>query len=147
MDESAAAVKLFNEGFNCSQAVLAAFCESLGLDRQTALRLGAGFGGGIGGGGDVCGALSGAVMVLGLRYGSADAADKTAKNETYRKTRILVEEFKLRTGSLYCRELLGFDMSTEQGRLAAKRPGAFDDCSQFVRVAAEILEEMIENAG
>lgn len=137
------AVKLFNEGYNCSQAVLAAFCEPFGMDRSTALTLASGFGGGIGATGGVCGALTGAIMVLGLRYGSADSADKTAKNEMYRKTRELSEEYKLRTGSLYCRDLLGFDLSTEEGQLAAKEPDAFHDCPQFVQVAAEILEEIL----
>jgi C_GCAxxG_C_C family probable redox protein len=143
MSEAEQAVKLFDEGYNCSQAVLGAFCESLGLEQTTALTLASGFGGGIGCGGDVCGSLTGAIMVLGLKYGTADAADKTTKNEMYRKTRVFTEEFKLQTGSLYCRDLLGFDMATEEGQLAAKRPGAFGDCPQFVRVAAEILEEML----
>ena len=136
--------KLFDGGYNCSQAILAAFSESLGLDAKTALMLASGFGGGMGGMGGACGALTGAIMVLGFKYGSADSMDKTAKNEMYRKTRILAEEFKLRTGSLYCRDLLGFDMSTDEGQLAAKQPNAFHDCPQFVRVAAEILEEMLE---
>lgn len=144
MNETDKAVKLFDEGYNCSQAILAAFSETLGLDAQTALTLASGFGGGMGGMGGVCGALTGAIMVLGLKYGSPDASDKTTKYEVYQKTRILAEEFKLRTGSLYCRDLLGFDMSTDEGQLAAKRPGAFHECPQFVRVAAEILEEMLE---
>lgn len=144
MDKAAKAVKLFNDGYNCSQAVLAAFCGPFGLDEKTALTLASGFGGGVGCSGDICGALTGAVMVLGLKYGSADASDKTVKNETYRKTRALVEEFKLQTGSLYCRDLLGFDMSTQEGQLAAKRPNAFGDCPQYVRVAAEILHDVLE---
>jgi C_GCAxxG_C_C family probable redox protein len=143
MNRTETAVKLFNEGYNCSQAVLAAFCEPYGMEPKTALTLAAGFGGGIGAAGGVCGALTGAVMVLGLKYGSPDVADKTAKNEMYRKTRVLCEEYKLRTGSLYCRDLLGFDLSTEAGQLAAIEPNAFHDCRQFVRIAADILEEML----
>lgn len=143
MTQTEIALKLFNDGYNCSQSVLGAFCESFGMDQKTALTLTSGFGGGVGGAGDMCGALTGAIMVLGLKYGSADSRDKTAKNEMYRKTRDLSEEYKLRTGSMYCRDLLGFDLSTQEGQLAAKEPNAFHDCPQFVRVAVEILEEML----
>ena len=144
MDKAAHAVKLFDDGYNCSQSVLGAFAESFGMDKKTALTLASGFGGGVGCMGGVCGALTGAIMVLGFKYGSSEASDKTTKNEMYRKTRSLSEEFKLRSGSLYCRDLLGFDMSTEEGQLATKRPDAFHDCPEFVRMAAEILEEMLE---
>jgi len=143
MDKPAQAEKFFKEGYNCSQAILGAFCEPLGLDRKTAFALASGFGGGMGCMGDVCGALTGAIMVLGLKYGSFEASDKAAKNEMYRKTQLLAEEFKLQTGSMYCRDLIGFDLSTEEGQLAAKRPDAFHDCPSFVRVAAEILEEIL----
>ena len=137
------AVKLFNSNFNCSQAILAAYAGAVGLDEATALKLASGFGGGIGCGGDVCGSLMGAVMVMGLRYGTADPLDKTTKLEVYRKVQRLTEEYKLRTGSTICRELLGFDLSTPEGQLQAKQPDAFHDCPQFVRIAAEILEEML----
>lgn len=138
------AIQLFNSNYNCSQAVLAAFAEDLGLDTPTALKLGAGFGGGIGCSGEVCGALVGAVMTLGLKYGSCVGEDKAAKNEMYRKARLLADEFKLRTGSLYCRDLMGFDLSTPKGQAMAKQPSAFERCDGFVSIAAEILEEMLQ---
>jgi len=137
------ATHLFKNNFNCAQAVLAAFADAGHLDEAGALKLGSGFGGGIGCGGDVCGALTGAVMVMGLCCGTADPLDKTTKLEVYRKVRRLTEEYKLRTGSTICRELLGFDMSTPEGQQLAKQPDAFHDCPQFVRIAAEILEEML----
>lgn len=137
------AVQLFNSNFNCSQAVLTAFVNIAGIDEKTALKVASGFGGGIGCTGGTCGALAGAVMAMGLRYGTADAADKTTKFEVYRKVRLLTEEYKLRAGSTICRDLIGFDMSTPEGRLAAKAPRAFDRCDDFVRIAAEILEEML----
>jgi C_GCAxxG_C_C family probable redox protein len=143
MSKSLEAVKIFNSGFNCAQAVLAAFCEPLGLDRPTALKVASGFGGGLGAQGEICGALTGAIMALGLKFGSGEA-DAAAKAETYRKTRQLAEEFKLRTGSLYCRDLLGFDLGTPQGQIQAKVPGSFEKCDDFVRIAAEILEEMFD---
>ena len=144
MDRIQKAVKLFEENSNCSQAVLAAFVDSAEMDEAAALKVASGFGGGIGRTGNTCGALTGAVMVMGLRYGTADAADKTTKYEVYRKVQRLSEEFKLRIGSTICRDLLGFDMSTPDGQLSTKVPGAFDRCPEFVRIAAEILEEMLE---
>ena len=137
------AIQLFNSNFNCSQSVLAAFADKFGMDESAALKVASGFGGGIGCSGAVCGALTGAVMALGLCCGTADPSDKTAKVEVYRKVRRLTEEYKLRTGSTICRELMGFDMSTPQGDEMSKMPGAFDRCDDFVRIAAEILEEML----
>jgi C_GCAxxG_C_C family probable redox protein len=136
-------VQLFNSGFNCAQAVLAAFSEDLGLDALTALKLGSGFGGGIGCSGEVCGAMTGAVMALGLKYGSGQVVDKAAKYELYRKAKMLADEFRLQCGSLYCRDLLGFDLSTPEGQAIAGQPGAFERCDGFVNIAAELLEEML----
>ena len=96
----------FKEGYNCSQAVFAAFSEEVGLPRQTALQLASGFGGGVGRMREVCGAFSGAVMALGALYGSDDPAHKTA---VYAMVQELAAKFKAETGSLICRELLGLD--------------------------------------
>ena len=144
MDRQKEAVELFNSGCNCSQAILATFCEKYLLDRQIAFKLASGFGGGIGSTGGICGALSGACMVLGLAFGPSVPGDKSAKAEMYRKTRILMEEFKSRAGSMMCRDLLGFDLGTPAGLLAAKQPRAFDKCDGFVQIAAEILDEMLQ---
>ena len=143
MDRIQRTLQLFNGGFNCSQAVLASFADTTDLDESAALKLAAGFGGGIGCTGGTCGALTGAIMALGLCYGTADSGDKTTKLEVYRKVRRLTEEYKLRTGSTICRELIGFDMSTPEGQSISKAPGAFDRCDDFVRIAAEILDEML----
>ena len=137
------AIQLFNSNFNCSQSVLAAFADKFGMDESAALKVASGFGGGIGCSGGTCGALTGAVMALGLCCGTADPSDKTAKVEVYRKVRRLTEEYKLHTGSTICRELMGFDMSTPEGHKMSKMPGAFDRCDDFVRIAVEILEEML----
>ena len=83
-------------------------------------------------------------MVLGLRYGSADASNKSGKYDLYRRTRDLMEQFKTQTGSMYCRDLLGFDMSTPDGQTASQRSGAFAECPQFVQVAAELLTEALK---
>ncbi|MHC5101340.1 MAG: C-GCAxxG-C-C family protein [Planctomycetota bacterium] len=143
MDRVQKATQLFNSNFICSQSVLAAFADKFGMDESDALKVASGFGGGIGCSGGACGALTGAVMVLGLCCCTTDPADKTTKIGLYRKVRQLTEEYKLRTGSTICRELMGFDMSTPEGDKMSKMPGAFDRCDDFVRIAAEILEEML----
>lgn len=139
------AVALFEKGYNCSQAVLAAWAEQFGLPQETAVKLAGGLGGGVGRSGELCGALTGAILVLGLRYGSADPQDKNAKYDLYRKTQDLMQRFKENAGSVYCRQLLGFDMSTPEGLADSRKPGAFDECPQFVRIAAELLEKALES--
>jgi C_GCAxxG_C_C family probable redox protein len=143
MDRVQKAIHLFNSNFNCSQSLLAAFSDASALDESTALKVASGFGGGLGHSGGTCGALTGAVMAMGLHCGTADSTDTTTKQQVYRKVSRLIEEYKLRTGSTICRDLLGFDLSTAEGQHIAKQPGAFDRCDDFVRIAAEILEEML----
>jgi C_GCAxxG_C_C family probable redox protein len=140
------AVDLFNEGYSCSQAIVAAFADNFNLDRNTALKIASGLGGGVGRTGDMCGAVTGAVLVLGLQFGTTDPKDKTAKFETYKKVQLFIEEFKQQAGSLICRELLGFDFNTPEGIIRSKQPGAFEHCPEFVQIAAQILESMLEQS-
>ena len=136
-------VGLFDDGFNCSQAVLAIYGPRFGLERETALKIAAGFGGGMGCMGDTCGALTGAFMVIGLKYGAIDPGDKEAKLKTYALIRQAAEMFAKRAGALNCRDLLGFDLSTPLGKVQAAQKGAFDICTDLVKYAAEILEEIL----
>lgn len=144
MDTVEHAVSLFQKGYNCSQAVLAAWCEQFGLSKQTALKMAGGLGGGIGRTGEICGTLTGAILVLGLRYGTDAPNDKNTRYDLYRKTQDLMQRFKNHAGSLYCRQLLGFDMSTPEGLAASRKPGAFEPCPQFVRIAAESLDTLLK---
>lgn len=134
--------ELFNEGYNCSQAVLGAFAEDAGLDVKTALRLSAPFGGGMGRMREVCGAVSGMFMVAGLKYGYSDPSAKQEKAELYALVQKLAAGFKEKNGSIICKELLGVsDTSpTPEPRTAAyykKRP-----CVELVGDAAELLENL-----
>lgn len=138
------AVEMFNEGHSCSQAIAAAYGDRFGLDKDTALRIASGLGGGIGRTGNICGAVTGAVLILGLKFGTANPKDKNAKYATYKKVQDFCEEFQTRAGSLICRELLGFDLSGPEGALRAAQPGAFEHCPEFVQIAAEILESMLQ---
>jgi C_GCAxxG_C_C family probable redox protein len=139
------AEKLFREGFNCSQAVLLAFSDVTGLDDDTAAKLSSSFGGGLGRTREVCGAVSGASMVLGVLRGYSDPKDMEAKKNHYHLIQEFIRRFKEQNGSIICRELLagvkGVEGSEPEARSESyykKRP-----CAELVRISAEILDEML----
>jgi C_GCAxxG_C_C family probable redox protein len=137
------AVKRFRNGFNCSQAVLGSYCEQFDLEYDRAFKMATGFGGGMRMGG-TCGAVSGAFMVLGLKYGNSTAEDKEAKEKTYKKVEEYTKRFKVRNDYVTCRELLGCDLSTPEGMKEAKDKNLFSSiCPKMVQDAVEILEEML----
>jgi C_GCAxxG_C_C family probable redox protein len=138
------AVNLFKEGSNCSQAVISVYAEELGLSRKMALKIAQGFGGGMGRMAQTCGAVTGAYMILGLKYGSADTYDKETKEKVYGLVREFSRRFESRNSSIVCQELLGCDISKPEGVTIAKENGLFTSvCPKMVREAAEILDEMI----
>jgi C_GCAxxG_C_C family probable redox protein len=139
-----AAVACFREGFSCSQAILSTWGGEFGLERETALRVAAGFGGGMAGLGEVCGAVTGALIVIGLKHGQTEAKDKERKESNYARVHDFIGRFRSRNASLLCRELLGCDLTTPEARESAKQKGLFTDrCPRFVRDAAEILEDVL----
>ena len=143
-DHSAIAKQFFLDGYNCAQAVLLAFGDVTGLETETAAKLASSFGGGLGRMREVCGAVSGAAMVLGIARGYADPTDHEAKKEHYRAVQEFAHRFKERNGSIICRELLGGvgAPGTEPEQRTAeyykKRP-----CPELVARAAQILDEML----
>jgi C_GCAxxG_C_C family probable redox protein len=138
------AVESFKSGFSCSQAVCYVFAEDLGLDRETALRVSGGFGGGMGHTGQTCGAVTGAVIAIGLKYGKVDADDNRAKEITYEKVQELKRRFCELHGSILCEDLLGMAISDPVGLAKAREAGLFKErCPVFVRDAAAILEEIL----
>jgi C_GCAxxG_C_C family probable redox protein len=143
------ALACFKEGCNCSQAVFSAYAPTLGptlgLDRETALRVAAPFGGGMGRTGETCGAVSGALMVIGLRHGQFTTEDKDAKERTYELATEFLERFAARNnGCVKCRDLLGYDVGNPEDRQAARDQGLFETrCPKFVRDAAEIVEQLL----
>jgi len=143
MSRVEAAVACFQSGYCCSQAILATYAELFALDRELALKLAAGFGGGMGCTADTCGAVTGAFMVLGLRYGNTVPV-RSAKEAAYQWVRQFSERFKGRHGSLRCRDLLGCDISTPEGFQVALNRKLFSTvCPKVVQDAAEILEELL----
>ncbi|HJX37723.1 MAG TPA: C-GCAxxG-C-C family protein [Anaerolineae bacterium] len=138
------ALSAFDEGFSCSQSVFSAFAPELELDREMALRVATAFGGGMGHRGDTCGAVTGALMAIGLKHGRVRAEDREIRDLAYSLVNRFAEEFEARHGSIVCRELLGFDLSTPEGeRLAEERWPDRMPCRELVRDAAKILEEML----
>lgn len=130
------AVASFKGGLNCSQALLTAFSEGLGLDSETAKRIASGFGGGMGCTGGPCGAVTGALMVIGLKYGSSGKAAALSRE--------LIERFRDLNGFDACRMLLDCDISTAEGMARARKDGLFTArCPKFVEDAATIVQGLI----
>ncbi len=143
MSSADRAVERFAKGHSCSQAVFTALAEPMGMDYETALKVSSGFGGGMGRMGSTCGAVTGAFMALGLKCGGVDSE---AKEETYRLVNRFVELFRERHGSLECRDLIGCDLSTEEGRQQAKAKDTHGTiCTGLVRDAVEIVEELLND--
>jgi len=144
MDRVNKAVKLYSEGLSCSQAVLSVFADKFNLDEKTMMKISGGFGGGVGASGLICGALSGAVMVIGLKYGAAAPEDQDAKQKTREEVRGFIKKFNDEFGAIDCRRLIGFDMS---------KPAEFEYvhnnnitkqiCPKFVEFAVRELEKII----
>jgi C_GCAxxG_C_C family probable redox protein len=136
----------FAQGYSCSQAVLSARCEKYGLDQKTALTIAAGFGGGMGRTGGACGAVTGAISIIGLHAGSDQAGDSEAKENTYRIVREFVAEFEEEFGSVNCKELLGCDIGSPAGYDQARKQGMFENiCPRFVDGALEIFDRVMEH--
>lgn len=144
MDRITYALDCFKTGFSCSQAVLTAFSESFGLDRDTALRISQAFGGGMARMSETCGAVTGAFMVIGLKYSAVTPEDSEAKETTYEKVREFVKRFQSSHESIQCRKLLGLDLSNPEELLEAEEKKLFDNlCPDFVRDAVRILEAIL----
>ena len=141
------AVELFKSGYNCSQAVIAAFAEELGIESDTAVKIASSFGGGMGGMREVCGAVSGMFMAAGIRYGYTDPTDHTAKKEHYKRIQKMASAFTEQNGSIICHELLGIRPEGDNliPRERTKEYYKKRPCAEYVRCAAQIFAEMTEN--
>ncbi len=138
------AVSCFQDGFNCSQSILSTFSVEFGLNRDIALKLATGIGGGTGLLGKTCGAVTGALMVIGLKYGTASIEDDAAAEKTYGLVQKFIKEFTEINGSNTCHDLLNCDLSTPEGLNSANEKNLFTTlCPNFVRTSAEILEKIL----
>ena len=143
MDHVTLAGDLFLEGYNCAQAVAVAFADVTGMDKKEAARLAAPFGGGMGRLREVCGAVSGMLMVLGNLYGYDNSDANDHKKELYQQVQQLAEKFREENGSIICREILKNppsdpNPSPRSAEYYAKRP-----CARMVMTAARLMDEFI----
>lgn len=138
------AAVLFRDGWSCSQAVAGAFAQDFGIDEKSVLRLSCGLGGGMSHTGNTCGAVSGALMVIGMKYGRTTLDDLAAKERTYDVAQRFVKEFTRRNHSVNCTDLVGYDLSDSAALAEAREKKVFHaKCSKYVRDAGEILEEVL----
>jgi C_GCAxxG_C_C family probable redox protein len=145
MDRSDKAVAKFAEGYNCAQSVLFSFCDDLNLDKNKALKMACGFGAGMGRKEEVCGAVSGGIMVIGAKYGRGENEDRKITDNTYKKIRELMDQFSQRHGTYICRKLLnGCELTTEEGQKIFKENNYFNKvCKPCVQSVVEIVEGII----
>lgn len=134
------ALHRFEHGHSCAQAVFSALAEGLGMDYSMAVKVSCGFGGGMGRMAGTCGAVTGGMMAMGLRYGGVDAGPK---EKTYELVREFANRFKARHGSLECKALLDCDISTPDGLEYSRKQDLHSKvCTNLVRDAADIAEEL-----
>lgn len=147
MNEKEKAIALFKEGFNCSQSVFVAFSHRFGIDEDTAKKISAGLGGGMGRMREVCGAVSGASLVIGSIASATDGKDSENKQKNYELVREFAKRFTERNGSIICRELLGLDVKMEKSAQPESRTTEYykkRPCVELVGDSVEILAELIE---
>ncbi len=135
----------FSRGFNCAQSVVSAFSQELGLDRKMGHRVSQSFGGGMARLGLACGAVTGGLIVIGLKYGKTEAKDNASRDKAYAVSREFVRRFEARHGSLNCRTLLGHNIGTPRGwKLIQKKNLHHTRCERYVRDAVRILEKLLQ---
>ena len=138
------AAERFTSGYRCSEAIMTTYCERVGLSRDQAMKIGCAFGGGMGSCGEMCGAVTAAVVILGLKYGRTDKNDGESRAAADSRVRTFLEKFKEKHKRLRCNELIGYDRSTPEGHEIAAAAGVFKTlCPGFVKDAALILEELL----
>lgn len=149
MSHSQRAKELFLQGYNCAQAVFIAFSDLTGYDVDDAARISSSFGGGMGRLREVCGAVSGAFMVAGCLYGYADETDKDAKTAHYALIQNIAARFIEKNGTIICRDLIGAEANDKSAVPTDRTPDFYKrrPCVELVEIAAEIMDEIIEEKG
>jgi C_GCAxxG_C_C family probable redox protein len=147
MDRAEAAAENMRSGFNCAQSIVKAFSSELTVDEVAAVKMAASLGAGLGRNGYVCGALSGAALVIGARYGNMDPADTAGREKAYEKANALLEKFEKEYHTVLCRELLSANLKNPDELKRARERGVFQSqCPMYVLSAGKILEELLSNS-
>ena len=144
MDHVMQAAQLFLDGYNCAQAITVAFSDVTGLDKNFSARMASSFGGGIGRLREVCGAVSGMVMVAGILYGYDGNSEESAKKDHYTLVQALANQFKEEVGSIICRDILKNPPSDPNPTPRTEEFYKQRPCTRMVMVAAKILDEYIQ---
>ena len=145
MNASDIALRKFQEGYNCSQSVLFSFTCRLQISQDLALKIANGFGAGMGRKQEICGAVSGGIMVLSLIYGRGEDDDRKQQEINYEKVRDFIEKFESEYKTVNCKKLLdGCDLQTEEGRNRFREDKMIEKCYEYVEGAVNILEEVIK---
>ncbi len=143
MDKKSSAKCAFDNGYNCAQSVLKPFANQLNFDVNTVLKLSAGFGAGMGRLQGTCGAITGAYMILGLKFGE-NSTDDTSKEKVIELIREFTSKFKDKHKVTDCRDLLKVDLTTEEGQSSFDQNNLHDQvCSKCLKTSVSLLEEMI----
>lgn len=143
LTRSQQATHCFSRGFNCAQVVLGVFCQHLNFDKDTAMKLTTGFGSGMKSG-NMCGAVTGALMVIGLKYGHGMDTNPEAKQKTNEMVLEFQKRFAQQHGSVICRDILGYDLSKPEEMDIIKENDLYNTiCPNMVESAVDILEDMI----
>jgi len=143
MDRQLKAAQLFLDGYNCAQAVAAAFSDVTGLTPEFSARMASSFGGGMGRMREVCGAVSGMLLVTGLLYGYDTPGNDAVKKELYARVQEMAGQFREASGSIICREILKNPASDPNPTPRTETFYQSRPCARMVFTAARILEEML----
>ncbi len=139
------ALSQFATGCNCCQSITTAFDPDYNLDSQKALKIGAAFGGGMSRLGNTCGAVSGALMIIGMAFRNDDPEDSDNKEQVYVISQRFLNQFMEIHGTVMCRDLIGINLNDEQDLEKAREAGIFEEkCPNFVKTAAQLLEDILE---
>lgn len=140
------AVEMLGKGYNCAQAVLASQSDEYGMDAALAKKAAAAFGGGIANNGEVCGACTGALMLIGLRYGRYKDGDSESREKTNRIANEFLGRIKEEYGSIICRDIIKYNLLDENELLKAREADVFTKiCRPLVKRAVELAEEILES--
>lgn len=144
-EKSTQAAETFKCGFNCSQSVLSVFAEDFGLTKDACLRLASPFGSGIARMQETCGAVTGALMAIGLKYGKGEQGVEVDKSHAYKLSQKLIAEFKNNHHSICCLDLLdGLDINTAEGMAEIQKRELFRcSCTKYVQDAVEFTESIL----
>ncbi|MBK6965208.1 MAG: C_GCAxxG_C_C family protein [Bacteroidales bacterium] len=145
MNKSSEALKAFDSGFNCAQSMLHTYGKEFFREEASALKLASGFGAGVSYRGEMCGAVSGSLMVIGLHYGYSDLTMELQKDMNFLVAREFMTAFEQHNGSLVCNQLVKSEINTPEGLEFARQNGLFNKtCPGLIASAAEILESLLE---